>query len=800
VLLSMRKDRKGLLRKRPAGCTGKNSRVVARIVGGAVLLVSLVGATSGHAWAQAGPPSNTTSTVVISPNPPVEVGEGGAVFNVTVTVEDANGNPVDADQVTLNLSPASSISSIGPINPQLTSSSGVAAFYVTCSCTAGTVIEATANDSSGLNVAGTATVGSIDVYTAEGDVMGYTGEAATVTMQDMPPNQPVSVNFLGPGIPAAVNVPTSGDCTTDSSGGLSQPGDPALCTFVIPAGVNPGSADVGVTIGTGAAALGYTVPFDLTSAPSLLVTVSGPAITDAATGSSYLLNTEADGLTVSLLQGSSTVTTCQTSGGVDGPNGTGTAATCSFQVPPLPAGSYTVQVPQEFVASDGSQIDVVGPNTEAITLSSSGSQTASFSTSNPALSGADSAAGLGPVTATTADGSLSATASGGSGAVVVGEYTSPPAGAPALATGTQYFDVLVAAGSAFTSLQFEDCGAAIGATTVIDWYDTNTVPPSWLPVSDQTYTAGPPGCVTVTINSSTTPALADLTGTIFGAIPPASPAPPQSQTISFTSPNPSPVTVDGTYTPTATATSGLPVAFSIDGTSTAGSCSLGSGTVSFSAVGTCVLDANQAGNAEYQAATEVQQTITVKPAPQTITFTAPATGTVGGSALLAPTASSGLPVTLNVDTATTNNACSVSGDTVNYLGSGNCVLDATQAGNAEYQAATEVQQTISVSSAVSSASLAALTLSYVQSSAKYRALTSAQQRAVTAGVAGLTSLLKLIQPDTPPTVTAGLIRLFKVGVAVLMRGGWLTTSQSVTLAADASQLGAQQNTGERRRW
>ena len=45
-----------------------------------------------------------------------------------------------------------------------------------------------------------------------------------------------------------------------------------------------------------------------------------------------------------------------------------------------------------------------------------------------------------------------------------------------------------------------------------------------------------------------------------------------------------------------------------------------------------MIDANQAGNAGYTAAPTVTQTITVGRAPQTISFTAPATGTVGGSA------------------------------------------------------------------------------------------------------------------------------------------------------------------------
>ena len=46
--------------------------------------------------------------------------------------------------------------------------------------------------------------------------------------------------------------------------------------------------------------------------------------------------------------------------------------------------------------------------------------------------------------------------------------------------------------------------------------------------------------------------------------------------------------------------------------------------VSFTAAGTCVIDANQAGNASYNAAPQVQQTVTVAKGTQTITFTSTA--------------------------------------------------------------------------------------------------------------------------------------------------------------------------------
>jgi hypothetical protein len=84
-----------------------------------------------------------------------------------------------------------------------------------------------------------------------------------------------------------------------------------------------------------------------------------------------------------------------------------------------------------------------------------------------------------------------------------------------------------------------------------------------------------------------------------------------SQTISFTSTAPGSATVGGpTYTPTASATSGLTVALTIDAAASS-ACSISAGVVSFTGAGTCVINANQAGNATYAAATKVMQSFTV---------------------------------------------------------------------------------------------------------------------------------------------------------------------------------------------
>src|SRR3984885_1993628 len=102
--------------------------------------------------------------------------------------------------------------------------------------------------------------------------------------------------------------------------------------------------------------------------------------------------------------------------------------------------------------------------------------------------------------------------------------------------------------------------------------------------------------------------------------PNPTPTSKQSQTISFPSAAPAhPVANGFPYTATAAASSGLPVALTLDASSTG--CTLSAATVSFTGAGRCVLDANQAGNATYNDASQVQQAVTVAQAKTVVTMT-----------------------------------------------------------------------------------------------------------------------------------------------------------------------------------
>ena len=177
-----------------------------------------------------------------------------------------------------------------------------------------------------------------------------------------------------------------------------------------------------------------------------------------------------------------------------------------------------------------------------------------------------------------------------------------------------------------------------------------------------------------------------------------------AQTIAFTSTAPSNATVGGpAYLVQATGgASGNAVTLAIDASSTS-VCSLSGSTVSFLGAGTCAVDANQAGNADYTAAPEVQQSFTVyQDTPSTPTITnIPGTGVAvfGGSFIPA--------VSTNGDgaksvTSSTSTICTVSSGMVSFVGVGNCTLTAHVADGTNYSAANGTPQSFLVGQAAQS--------------------------------------------------------------------------------------------------
>lgn len=165
------------------------------------------------------------------------------------------------------------------------------------------------------------------------------------------------------------------------------------------------------------------------------------------------------------------------------------------------------------------------------------------------------------------------------------------------------------------------------------------------------------------------------------------------QTISFGA-LPSKQVGDPDFALSATATSGLTVAFSSSNPSVA---TVSGNTVTIVGAGSTTITASQAGDANYNAATgQDQELIVTNPnlQDQTISFGALSPVTYGGANFnLTATASSGLTVAYsssNTDVAT------VSGNTVTIVGVGTTSITATQGGNGTYNPADPVSQDLVV--------------------------------------------------------------------------------------------------------
>jgi gliding motility-associated-like protein len=174
------------------------------------------------------------------------------------------------------------------------------------------------------------------------------------------------------------------------------------------------------------------------------------------------------------------------------------------------------------------------------------------------------------------------------------------------------------------------------------------------------------------------------------------------QTISFSTLS-SKTCGDADFSLSASASSGLSVSFTSSNPAVA---TIAGNVVHIAGAGISVITALQAGNANYNAAPDVQQTLTVNKANQTITFSVLPAKTYGDADFsLSATSSSGLNVTFAGDNPA---VATVTGNTVHIVASGTAVITASQAGDANYNAAADVQQTLTVIKANQTISFSAL--------------------------------------------------------------------------------------------
>jgi len=151
---------------------------------------------------------------------------------------------------------------------------------------------------------------------------------------------------------------------------------------------------------------------------------------------------------------------------------------------------------------------------------------------------------------------------------------------------------------------------------------------------------------------------------------------------------------DPSFTLTATADSGLPVTYASSNPSVA---SVSGNVVTILSGGSTVITASQAGDDYFYPAVTIQQTLTVDKADQTITFSALPAATFGDAPVaLSATTTSGLAITYQSSNPA---VATVNGTTLNIIGTGTATITALQSGNASFNAAIPVLQTITVSKA-----------------------------------------------------------------------------------------------------
>jgi hypothetical protein len=168
-------------------------------------------------------------------------------------------------------------------------------------------------------------------------------------------------------------------------------------------------------------------------------------------------------------------------------------------------------------------------------------------------------------------------------------------------------------------------------------------------------------------------------------------APKSSNTITFTQPSARTYTNGGTFALSATAPGGV-VTFSSSNTNVL---TVSGSTAKIKGAGGVTITASQGGNTDYQAATSVSRSVVINKAAQTISFkpSTPISFASTKSFMLTGSSSADLPLSY---ASSSTNVISVSGTTATVKKTGSASLTATQAGTANYNAATPVSVSVTV--------------------------------------------------------------------------------------------------------
>jgi len=358
-------------------------------------------------------------------------------------------------------------------------------------------------------------------------------------------------------------------------------------------------------------------------------------------------------------------------------------------------------------------IDIVPPKSnQTITFNSLGGQTygnSAFSVSATASSGLTVSFYIVSGPATISNSTITLT---GAGTVVVGA-TQPGNGTTNAASEVdQSFAVAKASGSVTVgsaSLAYNGSPQGVTSTTTpvslgVTYSYTGTGSTTYGPSSTAPTNAGTYS-VAAAINDT------NYQGTGSGSLT----LTPAGQTITFGAL--SSQSYSASFGLTAAASSGLGITYTI----ASGPATVLGSTVTVTGVGAVTVQASQAGNGNYNAATSVQQSFTAVQSSQTIAFANPGTQTFGVAPFaLGASASSGLTVGFSI----VSGPATLAGSTITLTGAGSVTVAASQAGGTDYTGATTVDQTFAVSKAVATVSLGNLSQAYTNAAKAASATTT----------------------------------------------------------------------------
>ena len=229
-----------------------------------------------------------------------------------------------------------------------------------------------------------------------------------------------------------------------------------------------------------------------------------------------------------------------------------------------------------------------------------------------------------------------------------------------------------------------------------------------------------------------------------------------SQTITFTSKVPTGVFVGARWLVTAAGgPSGNPVTFSSLSTDV---CTVTGANLVFVGGGKCIVAADQAGSADYNAAPQATQEIPVDKLEQTIQFTSTPPSPAYALQTYDVTATGGgsnNPVTFSSQSP---NVCTVAASTVTFKIGGQCVVAADQQGNSAYLAASQKTQSFSVIK---------ISQKVNQSNLPGTAVVGSSMTPVAASTSGLVPVVLTAQPSAVCVMIGAQLKFVGVGVCTV---------------------------------